>query len=78
MEAQRRVREEAADLAGNPGQHAAYDSTGHCVLLAGPGSRKTKKLVLKLARILAEDVWAAPTFTSEPKPMGSRITTPTG
>ena len=49
---------QAADLAGNPGQQAAYDSIGHCVVLAGPGSGKTKTLVLKLARILAEDVRA--------------------
>lgn len=48
----------AADLAGNPGQLAAYNSQGHCVVLAGPGSGKTKTLVLKLARILAEDVRA--------------------
>ncbi|HDS1038042.1 TPA: ATP-dependent helicase [Stenotrophomonas maltophilia] len=47
-----------ADLAGNPGQLAAYESQGHCVVLAGPGSGKTKTLVLKLARILAEDVRA--------------------
>lgn len=49
---------QARDLAGNPGQQAAYDSTGHCVVLAGPGSGKTKTLVLKLARIMAEDVRA--------------------
>jgi hypothetical protein len=36
---------QAGDLAGNPGQQAAYDSTGHCVVLAGPGSGKTKTLV---------------------------------
>ena len=48
----------AGDLVGNPGQQAAYDSRGHCVVLAGPGSGKTKTLVLKLARILAEDVRA--------------------
>jgi ATP-dependent DNA helicase UvrD/PcrA len=48
----------AADLAGNPGQQAAYDSEGHCIVLAGPGSGKTKTLVLKLARMLAEDVRA--------------------
>lgn len=49
---------QATDLADNPGQQAAYDSRGHCVVLAGPGSGKTKTLVLKLARILAEDVRA--------------------
>lgn len=49
---------QAAELGGNPGQQAAYDSKGHCVLLAGPGSGKTKTLVLKLARIMAEDVRA--------------------
>ena len=27
----------AGDLVGNPGQQAAYDSRGHCVVLAGPG-----------------------------------------
>src|SRR5258708_20893421 len=47
---------QAVDLAGNAGQQAAYNSTGHCVVLAGPGSGKTKTLVLKLARILAQDV----------------------
>ncbi|MGF6210389.1 ATP-dependent helicase [Comamonas sp. 4034] len=49
---------QAAELVGNPGQLAAYNSQGHCVVLAGPGSGKTKTLVLKLARILAEDVEA--------------------
>lgn len=44
------------DLVGNPGQQAAYDSRSHCVVLAGPGSGKTKTLVLKIARMLAEDV----------------------
>lgn len=48
----------AGDFADNPGQQAAYDSEGHCVVLAGPGSGKTKTLVLKLARMLAEDVRA--------------------
>lgn len=50
--------QQAEDFRGNPGQLAAYDSTGNCVVLAGPGSGKTKTLVLKLARILAEDVCA--------------------
>lgn len=46
----------AAQLRGNPGQWAAYQSTGHCVVLAGPGSGKTKTLTTKLARMLSEDV----------------------
>ena len=50
---------QVADLQGNREQLAAYNSTGHCVVLAGPGSGKTKTLVLKLARILSEEV-AAP------------------
>ena len=47
---------EAQALRGNKGQLAAYDSQGHCVVLAGPGSGKTKVLTLKMARMLAEDV----------------------
>ena len=46
----------AEDLRRNPGQWDAYNSTGHCVVLAGPGSGKTKTLTIKLARMLAEDV----------------------
>jgi superfamily I DNA/RNA helicase len=46
----------ADDLRGNAGQWAAYNSTGHCVMLAGPGSGKTKTLTIKLARMLSEDV----------------------
>lgn len=40
----------------NEQQRKAFDSKGHCVVLAGPGSGKTKTLTLKLARMLAEDV----------------------
>lgn len=46
----------AEALRDNPGQWAAYESTGNCVVLAGPGSGKTKTLVTKMARMLAEDV----------------------
>jgi DNA helicase-2/ATP-dependent DNA helicase PcrA len=46
----------AEDLRDNPGQWQAYESRGNCVILAGPGSGKTKTLTIKLARILAEDV----------------------
>jgi DNA helicase-2/ATP-dependent DNA helicase PcrA len=46
----------AEDLRGNDRQWQAYQSSGHCVLLAGPGSGKTKTLTVKLARMLQEDV----------------------
>ncbi|HCR98263.1 ATP-dependent helicase [Halomonas sp.] len=46
----------AESLRGNSGQWAAYESDGHCVVLAGPGSGKTKTLTIKLARMLAEDI----------------------
>jgi superfamily I DNA/RNA helicase len=46
----------AEELRPNEGQWDAYNSEGHCVLLAGPGSGKTKTLTIKLARMLAEDV----------------------
>lgn len=46
----------AQQLRDNPGQWAAYESTGNCCVLAGPGSGKTKTLVTKLARVMAEDV----------------------
>lgn len=48
----------AQDLRRNDRQWAAYESRGHCVVLAGPGSGKTKVLTTKLARMLAEDVRA--------------------
>ena len=34
----------------------AYESKGHCVVFAGPGSGKTKTLTVKLARLLSEDI----------------------
>ena len=46
----------AQSLRANAGQWAAYESLGHCVVLAGPGSGKTKTLTIKMARLLAEDV----------------------
>lgn len=48
----------AEDLRPNEKQWQAYESTDHCVLLAGPGSGKTKTLTVKLARMLSEDVEA--------------------
>lgn len=50
--------EAAEELRSNNGQWAAFNSTGHCVVVAGPGSGKTKVLTLKMARLLAEDVQA--------------------
>lgn len=46
----------AEDLRPNEKQWQAHESVGHCVLLAGPGSGKTKTLTVKLARMLNEDV----------------------
>jgi DNA helicase-2/ATP-dependent DNA helicase PcrA len=46
----------AEHLRDNEGQWKAYNSTSNCVILAGPGSGKTKTLTIKLARMLAEDV----------------------
>lgn len=46
----------AEDLRKNKGQWKAYESQGNCVILAGPGSGKTKTLTIKMARMLAEDV----------------------
>lgn len=46
----------AEDLRPNDKQWQAYKSGAHCVLLAGPGSGKTKTLTVKLARMLSEDV----------------------
>lgn len=51
-------RRVAEDLKGNPEQWKTYESKGHCVLLAGPGSGKTKTLTVKMARMLAEDISA--------------------
>jgi len=48
----------AEALRNNKGQWDAYESNGNCVILAGPGSGKTKTLTIKMARMLAEDVRA--------------------
>lgn len=45
-----------AELQGNPEQYDAVRERGHCVVLAGPGSGKTKTLTTAMARALLEDV----------------------
>lgn len=45
-----------SDLERNPEQHRAAYERGHCVVLAGPGSGKTKTLTASMARTLTEDV----------------------
>lgn len=46
----------ADDLRGNDDQWQAYESIGNCVILAGPGSGKTKTITVKISRLLAETV----------------------
>ncbi len=46
----------AEALRKNKGQWKAYESKGNCVILAGPGSGKTRTLAIKMARMLAEDI----------------------
>ncbi len=48
----------AQELSSNNEQWKAYESTGHFIVLAGPGSGKTKVLTTKLARIFYEDIEA--------------------
>ncbi|MER9064153.1 ATP-dependent helicase [Mesorhizobium sp. M0698] len=45
-----------ADPKANPEQAAAVVEKGHCVVLAGPGSGKTKTLTIAMARALIQDV----------------------
>ncbi|MDO8629061.1 MAG: UvrD-helicase domain-containing protein [Phycisphaerales bacterium] len=44
------------ELRGNPGQWQAYNADRHCVVLAGPGSGKSKTLTVKIAKLLIETV----------------------
>jgi len=53
----RRALEAAlADLAKNAEQYQAVYQAGHCVVLAGPGSGKTKTLTAAMARTLLDEV----------------------
>ncbi|MFY0564217.1 ATP-dependent helicase [Archangium lansingense] len=49
-------RAAARELLPNREQWQAYESQGHLVVLAGPGSGKTKLLTVKLARIAEEEI----------------------
>lgn len=46
----------AKELEANAEQWAAYESKGNCVMLAGPGSGKTKTVTIKIARLLNEEI----------------------
>jgi DNA helicase II / ATP-dependent DNA helicase PcrA len=45
-----------AEVKANPEQSDAVVEKGHCVVLAGPGSGKTKTLTTAMARALVQDV----------------------
>src|ERR1700679_2737637 len=49
-----------AELRANEHQWEAFEASEHCVVLAPPGSGKTKLLTTKLAHALAEDRVRAP------------------
>lgn len=44
------------ELRSNEGQWSAYQSNGNCVIMAGPGSGKTKTIIVKIARLLHEEI----------------------
>ena len=48
--------EVAEELRANREQWKAYESQGNCVILAGPGSGKTKTITIKITGLLAEQV----------------------
>lgn len=50
------VREALHNLSSNKEQYTAATSRNHCVVLAGPGSGKTKTLTTSMARVLYEEV----------------------
>ena len=45
-----------AEMAENPEQLEAVQERGHCVVLAGPGSGKTKTLTTAMGRCILDDV----------------------
>ena len=56
MLSDRPLNQALAELKANPEQAAAVVEKGHCVVLAGPGSGKTKTLTIAMARALIQDV----------------------
>lgn len=56
MSDRRRLAEALAEMAGNAQQLEAVSATSHCVVLAGPGSGKTRTLTTAMARALLDDV----------------------
>ena len=54
----RLVEQAIAQLASNPEQFAAVNELGHCLVLAGPGSGKTKTLTTAMARAIRDDLVA--------------------
>lgn len=53
----RRLLTEAIDaIKSNVEQFTAVNAKGHCVVIAGPGSGKTKTLTTAMARVILEDV----------------------
>jgi DNA helicase II / ATP-dependent DNA helicase PcrA len=47
----------ACRIRKDKGQCEAFNRSGHCVVVAGPGAGKTRILVLKAAKLLYEDVY---------------------
>ncbi|WP_036577747.1 ATP-dependent helicase [Brucella anthropi] len=56
MSSSRVLLQALEELKANPEQSKAVLVTGHCVVLAGPGSGKTKTLTTAMARTLSQDV----------------------
>lgn len=50
------LKQALVDTQRNKEQNDAVHETGHCVVLAGPGSGKTKTLTTAMARALTEDI----------------------
>jgi DNA helicase II / ATP-dependent DNA helicase PcrA len=49
-------RRAVEEIRENPGQWRAYNAERHCVVVAGPGSGKTKTLTVKIAKLLIETI----------------------